>query len=489
VSGGQPPLRVVLDGTPLLGQRTGVGRYVENLLAALADLVGDETLGLTAETIALGPGAAGLASPGPTAPAGPGGVGGRGGVGEQGDVGERGDAAGPAGWPGGTIGQPGPVGPALVARATNGHSPAAAALRPPPRPLELAATAFTWRGLDSLAEALPPGVSAAARRAPARLLQEAWARGDRLPVELLTGRADVVHATNFVLPPLRAARGVLTVHDLSYLRTPDTVSAASARYTTLVPRGLRRAAAVITPSRAVAEELIAAYRVDRERVTVTPLGVDGAWFDAAPPGPGWLEKHGFPERYLLFVGSAEPRKNLPVLLAALRGLHGTYPDIPPLVLAGPPGWGPTLDTAGLPAGAVIAAGYLGDADLRTAVAGAVALCFPSRYEGFGLPPLEALAAGTPVVAADIPAVREVTAPVVGAAVRLVPPSDVDRLADALLDVIDGGHGSLAGGATPAAHATGAAADPRRAGREHARTYTWARTAARTAAVYRRVASP
>nr|WP_241834568.1 glycosyltransferase family 1 protein [Pseudofrankia asymbiotica] len=471
------PLRVVLDGTPLLGRRTGVGRYVESLLVGLADLVGDETLGLNAETIALGLGAADLASRGGSGRPGgavtPSAGAGRG-TSERRSAGEATE----------------PAEPALATRAANGRSPGRATFAPSARPLELAATAFTWRGLAGLAEALPPGIAPTARRVPARLLQEIWANGERLPVELLTGRADVVHGTNFVLPPLRAARGVLTIHDLSYLRTPDTVSAASARYTSLVPRGLRRAAAVITPSQSVAEEVIAAYRIDRDRVTATPLGVDDAWFDATPLKPGWLEAHGLPERYLLFVGTAEPRKNLRTLLSALRGLHGTYPDIPPLVLAGPPGWGAALDTAGLPAGAIVSAGYLDEADLRTAVAGAVALCFPSRYEGFGLPPLEALAAGTPVIAADIPAIREVTGPVVGVAVRLVPPADADRLADALLDVIDGGHRGLADGSAHPSRATAAGAagpttDPRRAGRDHARTYTWRRTAALTAEVYRR----
>jgi glycosyltransferase involved in cell wall biosynthesis len=379
----------VLDGTPLLGHRTGVGHYVQNLLTALA-------------------------------------------------------------------GRPGPA-------------------------LDLAATAFTWRGLAGLADALPPGVAVAARRAPARLLQESWARGDGLPVELFTGPADVVHATNFVLPPMRAARGVLTVHDLSYLRAPDTVSAASARYSTLVPRGLRRAAAVITPSQAIADEVIAAYRLARDLVTVTPLGVDAAWFEAKPRSPDWLRARGLPERYLLFVGTAEPRKNLATLLSALRGLHGSYTDIPPLVLAGPAGWGPVLDVAGLPSGAVLTTGYLDIADLRAVVAGAVALCFPSRYEGFGLPPLEALAAGTPVVASDIPAVREVTAPVVGRAVRLVPPADVDRLADALLDVIDGGYDGIADGPP-------GATDARETGRAHARSFTWQRTATLHAELYARVAA-
>ena len=449
------PLRVVLDGTPLLGQRTGVGRYVEGLLGALADLVGDEHLGLPTQVDAHPASAGGAdAARGPWRGSGP--------------------AAGP-----GSVGEA--TGPTVATRAANGRAPEADLATGPVRPLELAATAFTWRGLAGLAEALPPGVTATARRAPARLLQDSWARGERLPIELLTGPADVVHATNFVLPPLRAARGVLTIHDLSYLRTPDAVNPASARYTTLVPRGLRRAAAVITPSQAVADEVIAAYRLDRDLVTATPLGVEAAWFDAKPPTPDWLRAHGLPERYLLFVGTAEPRKNLGTLLAALRGLHGSYSDIPPLVLVGPPGWGPALDTAGLPDGAVRTAGYLGIADLRTAVAGAVALCFPSRYEGFGLPPLEALAAGTPVVASDIPAVREVTAPVVGTAVRLVGPTDVDRLADALLDVIDGGYDGIADGP-----ATGTP-NPREAGRAHARGYTWRRTAQLHAMVYRRAA--
>ncbi|WP_261568123.1 glycosyltransferase family 4 protein [Frankia gtarii] len=375
-------MRIVLDGTPLLGRRTGVGRYTEHLLAGLARL----------------------------------------------------DTS----W-------------------------------------DLAATAFTWRGLDELAGSLPAGVRPAARRAPARLLQDAWIRGEYPPVEWLTGAADVVHGTNFVLPPLRRARGVLTVHDLSYLRTPDTVTAASARYSDLVPRGLRRAAAVLTPSRAVAEEVVAAYRLDPALVTPTPLGVDDAWFTTPAPTAAWRQAHGLPERYLLFVGSVEPRKNLPVLLEAVRRLHAAKLGAPPLVLVGPPGWGPTLDLAGLPADSVITAGYLDAEQLRTTVAGASVLCFPSRYEGFGLPPLEALAAGTPVVAADIPTVREVIGALLapaGSPVRLVRQADRDSFADDLAEAI------LALLSSPG---------DAEAGRTHARAFTWRRTAELTAAVYRRVA--
>lgn len=337
-----------------------------------------------------------------------------------------------------------------------------AALAADPHGFDLAATAFTWRGLSNLRHALPAGVEAVGRRAPARLLHQAWARTEVPPLEWLAGRADVVHATNFVLPPLRRAHGVVTVHDLSYLRVPETVTAASARYADLVPRSIRRASAVITPSRAIAAEVEAEYGV---AAIVTPLGVDPAWLEVARPTSCWLEGHGLPERYLLFVGTLEPRKDLPTLLAAYRALRGTRRDCPPLVLAGPSGWGPALDMAGLTPADVIEAGYLEEADLRPVVAGAVALCFPSLYEGFGLPPLEALAAGTPVVASDIPTTREVCED----HAVLVPPREPEALAGAIAQVLD-------------RHP-----DPD-AGRAHAASFTWQRTAQLTRAVYAGVTS-
>ncbi len=357
--------RVVLDATPLLGPRTGVGRYVEHLIRELARL----------------------------------------------------DS------------------------------------------LELVATAFTLRGAGALPAAVPPGVRVRHRPAPARALQAAWGRLELPPVEWLAGRADVVHGTNFVLPPLRRAAGVVTVHDLSYLRFPETVAAASLRYRTLVPRGLRRAAAVLTPSEAVAAEVRAEYGLG-DRVLATPLGVDAGWFDAAPMPAAELAARGLPERYLLFVGNVEPRKGLPALLGALRLLHEDDPGTPPLVLAGPPGWGPALETAALPAGAVVSAGYLDTAELRRLVAGAALLAYPSVYEGFGLPPLEAFAAGVPVVASDLPVVREVT----GELAALAPVGDAVALAAAV-------RATLADPGDAAAR------------RARARGFTWTACAARTAEAY------
>ena len=368
-------MRVGLDATPLIGARTGVGRYVEHLLTELTTL---------------------------------------------------------------------PVTPGL----------------------DLVATAFTLRGAGGLAALVPPGVAVRHRPAPARALQAAWLRADTPPAEWLTGRLDVFHGTNFVLPPLRRAGGVVTVHDLSYLRFPETVAAASLRYRELVPRGLRRAAVVLTPSEAVAAEVRAEYGLGDE-VVATPLGVDAAWFDAVPAEPGWRAARGLPERYLLFVGTVAPRKGLAGLLRALRVLHDADPDTPPLVLVGPPGWGPALETAALPAGAVVAAGYLDTADLRRLVAGAAALVYPTLYEGFGLPPLEAFAAGTPVVASDLPVVREVT----GTLAALAPVGDDVALAEAVAKALTD--------RDPAA---------RSARQARARDFGWAETARRTYAAYERADS-
>jgi glycosyltransferase involved in cell wall biosynthesis len=327
---------------------------------------------------------------------------------------------------------------------------------------EVIAMAFTWRGHDQLPQQLPSGVTAVGRRAPARLLQASWARTDLPTMPMLGVRADVVHGTNFVLPPPgRRAAGVVTIHDLSYLRFPETVSIASARYRELVPRSLRRASLVIADTQALAEEIAAEYRLDPDRIRAIPLGVDPDWFEEPAPLPPEL---GLPDRYLLFVGTLEPRKNLATLLTAFRELRRQDPATPPLVLAGPSGWGPALDTAGLGPGDVRQVGYLDGPALRSVVAHAGALCYPSLYEGFGLPPLEALAAGTPVVASDLAPLREVLTGA-GDAVRFFPPRDSGALAQAISSTL----------AAPGEPGKGVA---------HARRFTWVQTASLTEMAYR-----
>ena len=279
-------------------------------------------------------------------------------------------------------------------------------------PDELVATAFTFRGRGGLAGLVPPGVRVAARPAPARGLLELWARGEWPPVELLAGPVDVFHATNYVLPPLRRAKGVVSIHDLNYLHRPDTVSAASARFRELVPRSLRRASAVTVLTASMADQVRAEYQPDLP-IVVTSVGVDEEWFAAAAPDAALRGELGLPSDYVLFVGTLEPRKDLPTLLAA----HALLPDAPPLVLVGPPGWGPQVDAAG-----AVATGFLTDDALRAVVAGASVLVVPSIDEGFGIPVVEALAAGTPVVASDLPVLREVAGDLAGFATVGAPES-------------------------------------------------------------------
>ncbi|WP_258726390.1 glycosyltransferase [Cellulomonas sp. NS3] len=291
------------------------------------------------------------------------------------------------------------------------------------RGAEGAVRVTTWTARGGRLTDLPAGVRQVGPRVPARVLRALWSRGDRPRVESLVGRTDVFHGTNFVSPPTRAAREVVTVHDLTYALHASTVSADSLRYAELVPRALRRGAHVLVPSDAVADAVREHYSLGADRVSTTPLGVDPVWFEVAPPSATWLDDRALPHDYLVFVGSLDPRKNLRVLLEAHARLRADDTDAPDLVLAGPAGRDTSL--AGRPG--VHLTGWLPDADLRTLVAGARALVLPSLDEGFGLPVVEALAAGRPVVTSRAPALLEVG----GRHARTAPAEDADALADAL----------------------------------------------------------
>lgn len=331
---------------------------------------------------------------------------------------------------------------------------------------ELVATAFSARGLHELTGVVPDGVAVHSRAVPARLLRASWGHAEWPPVEVLTGPVDVFHATNFVLPPSRRAAGVLTVHDLAYLRHPETVAPASLAYRELVPLGIARAEAVVTPSRAVADQVLDAYRISPDRVHVTHLGVDPAWARTPPPDSTWLQRRGIPPQYLLAVGTLEPRKNLHALVEAYVRLVGDDAEVPPLVLAGMTGWGQALDLSHLPAGRIVLTGHLAYDDLRRVVAGASLLAFPSLDEGFGLPPLEALACGVSVLANDLPVTREV----LGDQARFCDARSAEALAEGLRCAL--------------ADPVGDPASRRRRAAE----FTWERTAAQTREIYAEVST-
>jgi glycosyltransferase involved in cell wall biosynthesis len=252
-------------------------------------------------------------------------------------------------------------------------------------------------------------------------------------IEWWTGPVDVVHGTNFVVPPARRAAEVVTVHDLTSVHFPELCTPDVQRYPDLVRRALDRGAWVHAVSRFVADEVVAELGAPAERVRAVPNG-------GPDPGPAGNAAAGRAragaDRYVLALATVEPRKDHPTLVRAFasEALAGPLTDVR-LVLAGPDGWGAEALADALArspaADRVTRLGWVDDEARADLLAGAAVLAYPSRYEGFGMPPLEAMAAGTPVVATAVGAVPEV----VGDAAVLVRPDDADALAEGLRDVL------------------------------------------------------
>jgi glycosyltransferase involved in cell wall biosynthesis len=265
---------------------------------------------------------------------------------------------------------------------------------------------------------------------PARLVVAAWElarypKGERL-LGRDFGRAAAVHGTNFWVPPLSRRNGVVTVHDLTFLLYPEFCTPQVRRYRWILPQVLKRCAVVLTPSGTVAEQVSSELAFPRDRIVVTPEGVRHSALEPAGSARAGSRSDG--RSYLLFTGTREPRKNLDRLLRAFARVGDLDLD---LVLAGPAGWGSEdlrVRTVELGiAGRVEFPGYLSDDRLAALLAGARAFVFPSLYEGFGLPPLEAMAAGVPVVAARAGSLPEV----LGDAPFWCDPLDVESIAAAI----------------------------------------------------------
>ncbi|HEV2311328.1 MAG TPA: glycosyltransferase family 1 protein [Acidimicrobiia bacterium] len=334
---------------------------------------------------------------------------------------------------------------------------------------EVAVTAYavTWRGRQGLAEELPPAVRAAPRAFPARLTRWSWPRVRWPSVEGWTGPVDVVHATNYVAPPAHAPV-LVSVHDLSFVRFPELCTGDAARYPRLVQVAIDRGAFVHTDSAFVAEEVRDHYGLTADRVVHVAPGLDAAALGDGGRGRTLAGS----ARYVLAIGTVEPRKNLPALVRAFDAVAAYEPDVS-LVVAGPDGWGMAEFTDAVEGAVhrdrIRRLGWLEDAARRDLLAGAAVLAYPSRYEGFGFPPLEAMQAGVPVVASTAGSLPEVLAD----AAVLVDAADEDALAGALARVL---------------REEALAEDLVRRGRARAAEFRWDRAAEQFVKTYQRVAA-
>ena len=295
----------------------------------------------------------------------------------------------------------------------------------------------------------------------------------RWPLDKTFGAVDIFHATNHLLAHFKQARTVFTLHDLIFLHFPKYHLPRNRWYLTLaMPRYLQAADMIITPSECSRQDALKFYGLPESKIKVI--------YEAASPifkpetDPDQLrqvqKKYNLPDQFLLHVATIEPRKNLSRLLAAFKSLLLDWPDLR-LVLIGKKGWlyqdfFQKLRTLGLEE-RVIFPGYIDEADLPACYQLAELFVFPSLYEGFGLPPLEAMACGTPVVSSNSSSLPEI----VGEAGLLFDPTDTAALTETVRCVLSDAD---------------LRADLSRRGLQQAQKFSWAKTADETEMIYQRL---
>ena len=313
------------------------------------------------------------------------------------------------------------------------------------------------------AEARPANVEVVDRRIPVRALNFAWNRLETPPIESLCGRVfDIAHSPHALLTPVRRAKRVISIHDLFFFKRPGlTLGEVRRDYAPLVRDHAARADGIICPSEYTARDVVELLGVPREKLRVTYYGVDPVYRitpDVATVD-ATLSSLGVPRGAILYLGSAEKRKNLDRLIEAHRIAGSRLPETPPLVLIGP---GDAVKGEH-----VLSYGYLGRDEVRAVMASAACLVLVSLDEGFGFPVAEAMCAGLPVVCSRGSSLEEIA----GGVAQLVDHDHEESIATGLLRVLLD-HDLRA--------------RMRAAGRERSRIFDWRTTAGQTLDFYREI---
>jgi glycosyltransferase involved in cell wall biosynthesis len=294
-----------------------------------------------------------------------------------------------------------------------------------------------------------------------------------VPVEWFTGPVDIFHSTDFVLPPVRQAKTILTVHDLTFMRLPHCAQAGLRAYlNNVVPRSIERANLVLADSQSTKNDLIELLGVSPDKIEVVYAGVERRF----RPMKGEValrrvkKRYGLNFRFILSLGTLEPRKNFTRLVEAYALMRDKELK---LVIAGGKGWlydeiFAKVEELSLE-DKIVFPGFIADEDLPALYNLAELFVFPSLYEGFGLPPLEAMACGTPVVTSDRPSLPEV----VGEAGLMVEATDSEALAEAMEQVLTD---------------EDLRREMREKGLRQAEKFTWEAAAGKLLDVYRRLGS-
>lgn len=301
-----------------------------------------------------------------------------------------------------------------------------------------------------------------------------WSVG--LPLFLRRNRFDLFHGTNYEIPLWSKTPTVVTIHDLSLFLHPEAHEPHLVRRAKWrLPLMARSASKIVTPTEAVKSEVCERLNIDPEKVAVTHEAPRAVFTRREPAETVTTRKRlGIADDFILSVGTLEPRKNLQRLVDAFEIVSKSTPLTPQLVIAGGRGWlmddfAGSLKSRGLNE-KIRFTGYLNDDELCALYSACKLFVYPSLYEGFGLPPLEAISCGAPVITSNIPSIKEA----VGNAARLIDPKDTRDLAKAIIELLQNEE---------------AQQQLAKAGRERVKNFTWERTALRTLEVYRKLLQP